>query len=207
MIPLFLDLADRRVLIVGGGAVAARKARAFATEAEVTVISRSFHRSMPGAVRHVTADLEAMSDDALAALCEGAFLVIAATSDPGLNNRVVRVGASVGALTNNASGLPGDVHLPAVSRGEHFVIAVATGGESPGIARFLRERIDRWLPRLDRMIELQARLRRELHTRPGDQEARSSLLSRVLEDDEVWTALGGGSEEAWRLVEARYLRA
>ena len=42
MIPLMIDLAGKKVVIFGGGEVGARKARFFAPEAEVTVISRSF---------------------------------------------------------------------------------------------------------------------------------------------------------------------
>lgn len=207
MIPLLLDLTGRRVLIVGGGEVAARKAGAFVEEAEVTVVSRSFHPSLPDGVARVEADIAGMSDLELRELCEDAFLVIAATSDLALNDRVVRAATAVGAHTNNASGTPGDVQLPAVSRGDRYVIAVSTGGESPGVARFLREAIERWYPTLDEMIELQGRLRSELLTRCGDQRKRSAVLRCVLEDDEVWAALGGEKGQAWRLVEARYLHA
>ena len=42
MIPLFVDCSGRRVVIFGGGAVAARKAAYFADEARVLVVSRSF---------------------------------------------------------------------------------------------------------------------------------------------------------------------
>jgi len=207
MIPLLLDLSDQRVLIVGGGEVAARKAAYFAPEAEVTVVSRSFHPSMPGGVRRVESDLSELSDPALRLLCEGAFLVIAATSDTALNDRIVRAAAAAGAHSNSASGTPGDVQLPAVSRGDRYVIAVSTGGESPGVARFLREAIEARFPALDRMIELQGRLRSELRARCGDQRERSAVLRRVLEDGEVWDALGRGDGQAWRLVEARYLHA
>ena len=42
MIPLFIDCSGRRVVIFGGGAVAARKAAYFVQEARVLVVSRSF---------------------------------------------------------------------------------------------------------------------------------------------------------------------
>jgi precorrin-2 dehydrogenase/sirohydrochlorin ferrochelatase len=85
------------------------------------------------------------------------------------------------------------------------VVAVGTGGASPGVARFLRESIERAYPNLDGMIALQARLRSALGTRIPDQRQRSVLLRSVLEDGEVWSALDGGEECAWALVEGRYL--
>jgi precorrin-2 dehydrogenase/sirohydrochlorin ferrochelatase len=205
MIPLLLDLTGRRVLITGGGAVAARKAEAFVGEAEVTVVSRSFHPSLSERVRRIEADLGDLDTAALASLCEGAFLVIAATQDPSLNDRICRAASAAGALTNNASGEAGDVHLPAVARGERYVIAISTDGGSPAVSRFLREAIERCWPQLDRMIELQARLRRELRSRLDDQEQRSSRLRQVLDDREVWAALGADDAGAWKLVEGRYL--
>ena len=206
MIPLLVDLSGRCVLICGGGEVAARKAAFFLPEAEVTVVSRSFVSSLTGSgARLVEAELDRLDDAGLRALCSGARLVVAATSDPALNGRIVRAARSEGVLANSASGAGGDVQLPAVTRGERYVVAVGTGGESPGVARFLREAIEEAFPGLDGMISLQARIRSRLRDEVSDQGRRSSLLRAVLEDGEVWAALGEGEEPAWRLVEERYL--
>ena len=206
MIPLLIDLSGRCVLICGGGEVAARKARFFLPEAEVTVVSRSFAPILlRSEARLVEADLDRFDDDGLRALCSQACLVVAATSDPALNGRIVRAARSAGVLANSASGAGGDVQLPAVARGERYVVAVGTGGESPGVARFLRETIDQTFPRLDEMIALQARLRRRLQDVLPDQQKRSSLLRAVLEDRAIWAALDDGGDRAWGLVEDRYL--
>lgn len=207
MIPLLFDLSDQRVLIFGGGAVAARKAAAFAGQARVCVVSRSFHPSLSPGTERLEAEIDGMSDDELGALCSGSFLVIAATSDPALNDRIIRIARGVGAHTNNAAGTPGDVQLPAVSRGERYLVATSTAGESPGMARFLREAIERAFPSIDRMISLQGRLRNNLRARNGEQGERSDILRQVLEDREVWAILDRDEEEAWHLVEARYLHA
>ena len=87
------------------------------------------------------------------------------------------------------------------------MVAVGTGGESPGMARFLREAIEEAYPRLDEMIALQARLRSRLRDEVPDQRQRSSLLRAVLEDKAVWAALDEGEDRAWTLVEERYLHA
>lgn len=208
MIPLLVDLSGRCVLICGGGEVATRKAAFFLPEAEVTVVSRSFASSLvTTGARLVEADLDGLDDDGLRALCSGAFLVVAATSDPALNGRIVRAARSEGVLANSASGAGGDVQLPAVARGRRYVIAAGTGGDSPGMARFLRESIQTAYPRLDEMVALQVRLRGRLQEECPDQQQRSALLRAVLEDPMVWEALEEGEDRAWAVVEARYLHA
>jgi len=208
MIPLLVDFSGRCVLICGGGEVAARKAAFFLPEAEVTVVSRSFVPSLIGSgSRLVEADLDRLDDAGLRALCSEARLVCAATSDPALNGRIVRAARCEGVLANSASGAGGDVQLPAVARGQRFTVAVGTGGESPGMARFLREAIEEAYPRMDEMIALQARLRSRLRNEVPDQRQRSSLLRAVLEDKAVWAALDGGDDRALALVEERYLHA
>lgn len=208
MIPLLVDLTGRSVLICGGGEVAARKAAYFLPEADVTIVSRSFSDRLLGmGARMVEADLERLDEEDLRKLCSAAALVIAATSDHALNERIAHAARAEGVLVNAASGESGDVHLPAVARGERYVLAIGTGGESPGMARFLRDGIERIYPHLDRMIALQARLRRRLPGVIGDQGRRSSVLRAVLEDGTIWAALDEGEDSAWALVEARYLHA
>ncbi len=113
MIPLLVDLSGRCVLICGGGDVAVRKAAFFLPEAEVTVVSRSFATPLlRSGARLVEADLDRLDDAGLRALCSGANLVVAATSDPALNGRIVRAARSEGVLANSASGAGGDVQLP-----------------------------------------------------------------------------------------------
>jgi Siroheme synthase (precorrin-2 oxidase/ferrochelatase domain) len=113
MIPLMLDLTGRRVLIFGGGGVGARKAAHFEHEAEVTVISRSFSPRFDGlSVRRHETDLASLPDDAIVELLDGAFLAVAATPDPALNNRIGRLCASAGVLFNNAAGNPATSSSP-----------------------------------------------------------------------------------------------
>ena len=127
-----LDLTGRRVLIFGGGDVGARKAAYFAHEAEVTVISRSFSPDLDGlAIRRQEADLSTLPDEALRDLLAGAFLAVAATPDPGLNDRIGRVCAATGVLFNNAAGVPGDVIVPSVVRGSRYLVAISTHGRAP----------------------------------------------------------------------------
>jgi len=128
-----LDCSGRRIVIFGGGAVAARKAAYFANEARVLVVSRSFVQKLETLqVEKECMDIGDTSDAKLAARVRGAFLVIGALSDPAQNNRIGSLCRKKGILFNNADGEAGDVILPAISSGEHYTIAISTGGQQPG---------------------------------------------------------------------------
>jgi len=206
MIPLFVDCSGRRIVIVGGGAVAARKAAYFSGHADVTVVSRSFVPAFDElTVTRQERDLTAATAPELDTLINGAFLVIAAVSDPGINNRIGRLCKANGILFNNADGEPGDVVLPAVTGGEHYTIAISTHGASPAVARFVREELEDEFPALDAMIVLQKKLRDALKKSEPDQKRRNVILRDVLEDHVVWELLESNETAAWENVKARYL--
>ncbi|NYT07865.1 MAG: bifunctional precorrin-2 dehydrogenase/sirohydrochlorin ferrochelatase [Methanomicrobiales archaeon] len=206
MIPLMLNFSGKKVVIFGGGDVGARKAGFFCPEAEVTVYSRSFSPRFTGmGASLVEKDLSGVSDEALLQLLGGSYLAVAATPDAVLNDRIGTLCRMQGILFNNARGESGDVLIPSVIRGDHFILSISTGGKSPAVSRYLREYLQSSLPGLDRMVELQERLRHYLReTEPGIGR-RKAILSGVLHDREVWEALEEGEDTAWSLVERRYL--
>ncbi|MDD1683469.1 MAG: bifunctional precorrin-2 dehydrogenase/sirohydrochlorin ferrochelatase, partial [Methanoregula sp.] len=206
MIPLFIDFSGRRIVIFGGGAVAARKAAYFADEARVLVVSRSFvHKIETLPVKKKSVDLDTASDAKLISVIGNAFLVIGALSDPVQNNRIGRLCHKKGILFNNADGEAGDVVFPAISSGKNFILAISTGGSSPAISRFIREHIEQELPELDAMIVLQNRLRAALKNTEPDQARRNAILRKVLDDPWVWKILKTDPDTSWEKVSARFL--
>ena len=208
MIPLFIDCSGRRIVIFGGGAVAARKAAYFAEEARVLVVSRSFvHKIETLPVKTKSIDLNTASDIRLIAVIGKAFLVIWALSDPAQNNRIGSICRKNGILFNNADGKAGNVILPAVSSGKNFTLAISTGGSSPAVSRFIRQHLEKELPELDAMILIQSMLREELKRIVPDQIRRTEILHKILDDPAVWKALKKDPDMAWEKVSARYLNA
>jgi precorrin-2 dehydrogenase/sirohydrochlorin ferrochelatase len=206
MIPLFVDCSRRRIVIFGGGDVAARKAAYFSHKADVTVVSRSFVPAFDELkITRKELDLDKTDGREFAGLLTGAFLVIAAVSRPDINNRIGKLCRATGILFNNADGDPGDVILPSVTGGTNYTLALSTHGSSPAISRFIREHLEQAFPALDSMIALQQRLRSELKTTEPDQVKRNAVLWEVLNDPAVWDALSADPAQAWILVEKRYL--
>ena len=183
MIPLMLDLSAKRILIFGAGAVGVRKARHF-SGCRMTVVSRSLFPdvfSLPQlSIKQMdVADLE---DDNLVKLIEKHDFVIAALSDAGQNDRIIRLAKSAGKWYNCATSDDANFLIPSTVSGDEYTIAVSTSGRAPAVPRFIRE--DRY-EGLDNMIRLLASLREQLKTTVPDQEKRAEILRAVLRDENI----------------------
>jgi precorrin-2 dehydrogenase/sirohydrochlorin ferrochelatase len=206
MIPLFVDLSTKRIVIFGGGVVAARKAAYFARKAEVQVFSRSFSKKISTLpVKRTVMDVARASDMDLEDLLHKSFIGIAALSDREQNNRIGTICRRLGILFNNADGEKGDLIIPSVLCSKYYTIAVSTGGKSPAVSRFIREHLETRFSRIDRMIILQERLRQKLKSVEPSQKKRGEILREVLHDPAIWEALYRSRKEAEGIVNRRYL--
>jgi len=197
MIPLLHDFAGQRVLVFGGGPVGARKARRFAREARVVVVSPAFADAEFGAATLVRGapgpdDVEGWLDRV------GPALVVAATDDPAVNAAIEAAAAERGVLVNRAdeSGTrrPGSVVVPATVRDDPVVVAVATGGQSPALSRHLRERLEPAVENAGAMAALTGDLREDLREWPADQ--RRAAVRAVVRSETVWGALDAPDADA-----------
>jgi precorrin-2 dehydrogenase / sirohydrochlorin ferrochelatase len=196
--PLFIDFTGRKVVIFGGGAVGDRKAAYFAG-ADVTVVSREFSpglQAMPG-VRLINNEVTAAT---ISGLIKGAFLVVAATGDPALNRELARVAGDAGIMVNSAEG-GSDVILPAKIVQGDILMAISTGGQSPAMARYLRQRLEESVGKeLSDMVRLQSELREILKKKIPSQDERECLLWQVLEDRSIWEAIKTSYSDAKHLA-------
>ena len=180
MHPLVIDFSHKKIVIIGGGRVAARKA-AYFSYADVTVYSKAFHPDIPPYVTRISCTLT-HDCTVIQEIIDGAFLVIAATSDPVLNTLVSEAARDVNILCNNADGKPGDVILPAqIQRGD-VTIAVSSGGVSPALAQFLRIQLEEMFPELEEIATFLAVLKGELKSSIPGQKERSTILHAALRD-------------------------
>lgn len=136
--PIFLDLQGRRVLVVGAGKVALRKARGLVEAgARVTVVAP---QCVPGfadlAVRMVRRRFRKSDLD-------GVTLVFAATDDRRVNHRVGELARQRGIFANIADAAEEcDFIVPARLERGIVQIAIATGGRNPRVSAELRKRLD-----------------------------------------------------------------
>jgi precorrin-2 dehydrogenase/sirohydrochlorin ferrochelatase len=208
VIPLFHDFAGETVLVFGGGPVGARKARRFAREARVVVVAPSFADADFGDAELVRAE---PSPEEAASWVErfAPALVVAATDDEAVNDAAAAAARARGALVNRAdragSRDAGSVVVPATVRDGDVTVAVSTGGASPALAKYLRERIEAELDGAGAMAVLTGDLREELKASDLSPRERREAIRVVVRSPAVWKALRTGETnaraEAERVIE------
>ena len=194
MVPLFIEPASLRVLFIGGGEVALRKAEHL-RDCIITVISKDIKdelRSISTNIIH-----RAFTDADLSMIAEH-DLVIAATDDHGLNDSIVRESRSKSVLVNSVNG-GGDFMIPSTLRRDDFTICASTEGKAPVLPPHLISTIDGMLDiRYDLMASLIKRVRMEIRHRVTDQKERALLLEAILADEGIWSLVQDDAEKAYR---------
>ena len=145
LLPIFVNLAGRRVLLVGAGPVGASKlASLLAAGAVVTVVAPDIH-----------ADVERAEKEGTITVCRrrfagedvaGAWLVVAAATLE--VNREVTAAAEARCVFVNAVDDPPNAtaYLGGVVRRDGVTLAISTRGDAPGLTGLLREALDEVLP-------------------------------------------------------------
>lgn len=140
-LPVVLELGERPCLVVGAGRAARWKIDALlAAGATVTVIAPDAS-GLPPEVATVHRRAAEGGDT------DGFALVVVATNVGEVNDAVAAEARRHGALVLRADGGgPGDLRLPAVHRSGQLSIAVDSGGSSPTLARWARDRLADLVP-------------------------------------------------------------
>lgn len=164
--PIFLDLAQRPCLVIGGGSVAGRKVEGLLqVGAAVTVISPILTERLDGWVKEGRVRYEARRyQTGDLAGCQLAFV---ATDDPQVNAAVCEEGRERGVWVNAVDDPAHcDFIVPSVLRRGELVVAVATGGSSPALSRAIREQLEAYFTEdYGTLAEIVGEVRRELRER------------------------------------------
>ncbi len=175
--PVFLDIAGKPVVVVGGGEVALQKVKGLLDAgALVTVVSPELHPDLStlinqGRVNHFAREY-APGD------LEGHFLAFVGTDDRSVNAVVSKEGRERGIWVNAVDDLPNcDFIMPGIAQRGDLIVAVSTSAGSPAMARKMREELEAFLTEeYALMLELAAEVRLELRDRD------------VKVDPDIWNA-------------------
>jgi siroheme synthase-like protein len=197
--PIFLEMKDRRCVVIGGGAVAERRVEGLvAVGANVTVISPAITEGLrdlltQGAIRHVAREYRA-GDRA------GYDLVFVATDNSEINAAVSSEARSLRIWVNSADDPDHcDFILPAVIRRGDLAVAVSTAGVSPAVTRAIREELDEYFHAdYARFVQIAGEVRKELREKsvsPG-----AGAWNRALQGDYRRLIKEGKSVQAKELL-------
>lgn len=158
--PISLNIRSRNCIVIGGGKVAARKAKSLlASHGHVTVISPELDDELLPLVQDgsITWLKRGYRQGDLA----GAFLVIAATDDVSVQQEVYQEAEAHNLLVNVAD-VPKwcNFILPATVRRGDLTISVSTAGKSPALAKQLRKNLEKqYTDDYDLLLQVLGRLR------------------------------------------------
>ncbi len=192
---LELKLAGRTCVVVGGGAVAARKVQALARAgADVLVVAPALDASIRAA-----ANVRIREERYAPSVLAGATLVFACTNDPTVNRQVAEDARAVGAWVNVADDPARcDFFVPACLERGDFRIAVSTGGASPQLAAVVRQKLESAFgPEYAILVRELRRARAVVQERVASPDARRAVFATLCGEDSI-RRLAEQGPAAWR---------
>ena len=178
--PITLRLAGSRVLVVGGGEVAARKVRLLLrARPAISVVARELNDELAGLL--AKGEIAHPASEFAAEQIIGCRLVIAATDDRTLNRAVAAAADAANVPVNVVDDPePSSFITPSIVQRDPILVAISTGGAAPVLARRLRERIEALLPTAyGRLAQFMDRNRPRVKSLPV--EARRALWEQFLD--------------------------
>lgn len=184
--PVFLNLKNKKCIIIGGGKVAERKAASLLrTGADLTVISPELTNKLKKIkakkrIKHISRRYKKGD-------LKNAFLVIAATDSNEINK----------SISDNAPNLINVVDkpslcnfiVPSVLRRGPLTIAISTSGVSPAIAKKIRKELERhYGPHVTKYLNALKKIRTKVILEVKDKRERERLLKKLAE--KTWGKLG-----------------
>jgi precorrin-2 dehydrogenase / sirohydrochlorin ferrochelatase len=203
--PIYLDLKGRDVLVVGGGAVAEGKAlQLLEAGARVTVVSPQLTEALRAAADR--GEITHLGGSFAEGDLNGVFLVIGATDDRKVNEKVAMAAGERGLLCNvvDQPDLCNFITPALVTRGE-LQISVSTGGGSPTLTQRVKREVAALIgEEYGVLLELAAEMRAEAKYRVADFGRRKEALRAFVESDALDMIRSGRLDEA-RAMARRFL--
>lgn len=197
--PVFLKLEKLRLLLVGGGNVAAEKLHSVLSnspETVITVVAPLIRNEVKELIdKHPQCKI--IEREFAAADIEHADLIICATDNPELHAEIKRIANEKGILVNVAD-TPDlcDFYLGSIVQKGQLKIAISTNGKSPTAAKRIKEVLNDALPaeELDKMIGNLNKVRNNLN---GDFEYKVKRMNKITE---VLIKKGTNERQRWRRI-------
>lgn len=187
--PVFLDLQNKKAVVVGGGRVAERKVRLLIKAgADVKIISPSITSGLTklkeqGKLRHVGRNYRKGD-------LKEAFVVVASTSSPVTNTKVAHDAQYLVNVVDPPS--EGNFIVPSSVKRGPLTLAISTEGASPAVSKAVRKEIEAYYDReFARYLRFVEDVRKQAIGKIPDREKREKFLKSL------------ASEEALRILRSK----
>lgn len=190
--PIMLDLRGKLAVVIGAGPVGLRKVAGLReVGARVLLVARQVSADA------VPAGVEIRAEPYRPEILAGAAIVFACTDQPELNTSIAADAHRIGALVNVAD-VPSecDFYAASVLRDGDVVLAIGSGGSSPGLVAWLSRRLAKHLPqRIGEFAAVLDSLRADVRSAmPDDSQERMDVMKLLVSDETYDEFLAGGPQ-------------
>ncbi len=202
--PFYIDLSDKKCLIIGGGTIAYRKVKVLAEyNANITLIAENICDK----IKAYSDKINIIERKFTISDIDGYFYIISATNDEALNREVSEYCLKNNILINVVDDEKKcNFIFPAVLQRGDIVIGVSTSGSSPTMAGHIRDMIDKLMPSyydslVGRLGNIRDRVKNSISTEKNRTIALKKLTNYGLDnkgnisDDVVSTVINEVNEE------------
>ena len=201
--PLFFKLEDRKVLIVGGGDVALRKADLLSRAgACITVLAPSISPEIQALLSDSKHEL--IYENYNRTYMAGARVIIAATDDEALNHQIHSDATELN-IPVNVVDTPHlcDFIFPAIVDRNPIVIGISSNGKAPVLARLLRARLETLIPQgYGKLAKLAGEFRGEVKAKIPTLTGRRQFWEKAFEGQVSQLMFAGNEDEAAAQLQA-----
>lgn len=200
LLPVALNVENKRCLIVGGGAVARRKAESL-LECGATV--RVIAPQLCNEFESLMSSLEYSGRVYQSGDCENHQLVFACTDNREVNAAVAEEANSLNIWCNVADDNVGsDFHVAAAVHRGDVCVGITTGGGSPALSRHLKTKVYEAIgPEYSGLLEIMSTRRDELSRSTPEQKQRAAIWRDILESEALELLKSGQREAAEAVVD------
>lgn len=200
--PIFLNLTNRKCIVVGGGRVGRRKVEGLlSTGARIVVISPHFQPELQALADEGKIECEAR--EFAPTDLDDADLVFAATDQPELNQKIAQLAHNKAVWINTTNDSEQcDFFVPSTVRRGALSVAISTSGFSPVLTRRLRLQAERSFGQeYEVFFEFLGEWRKKLMERIPEQQAREEIFRSIVNSDCLEWLRRGRTEKANNRVE------
>src|SRR6187551_1018944 len=199
--PVFLDLKNRRCLLVGGGDVATRKGRMLA---KAGAVLRVVAPEVSGELRELVAQQqgELLLREYQTSDMNDCVLVVAATDIYDLNE-TISADAKQKNIPVNVVDTPAlcTYITPAIIDRSPLMIAISSGGEAPVLARLVRAKLEALIPAsYGKLAQIASKWRDRIKTRFTDGDSRRKFWEKILQGPAAELMMNGQEDAANKLI-------
>ena len=182
--PVFVQLEEKKVVVVGGGNVAYRKVLALLEcGAAIHLAGRELTPELKQMVENE--DIHFLGQEFKDEYLNNAFMIIAATDDKDLNHHISTCAREKGVLVNAVDQPPDcDFIVPSILKRGDLQIAISTSGKSPALARRIRKKLEaQFGQEYETFLLMMGRLRKEILSLGLPQKENSRIFQQIVDSD------------------------